>query len=320
MILCYCHENIPEGVALLSHAAKSLHAPSIYALALILRDSCHIESDRYLDIAASLGYAPAWQEKLTATEMRARFGDLDANALLQYMDPPCLNNLLGRHYLECSRVRRHQTSHCWNPLCGRWAYKALRVAGGGDGAAAVAAGGNAHQIRMARPQAMWHERNVANQRDFGGVHVDNRIEHHHHQQQQLQPLARHDFLEPMNVFDRFVIPFRDYGHCQQPPRQPLFSIEPLVAQLPNNINRRSSVNSSSSSSSSSYSSSSSVLEPSPHKTLLEVLRNKPISIGYGLKVSRMKMCSSCRRAKYCSKLCQVFDWRSGKHKMECQFL
>jgi hypothetical protein len=38
------------------------------------------------------------------------------------------------------------------------------------------------------------------------------------------------------------------------------------------------------------------------------------------RVSRMKMCSSCRRAKYCSKLCQVFDWRTGRHKMECQYL
>jgi hypothetical protein len=34
----------------------------------------------------------------------------------------------------------------------------------------------------------------------------------------------------------------------------------------------------------------------------------------------MKMCSRCCRAKYCSKLCQVYDWRSGRHKMECQFL
>ena len=38
------------------------------------------------------------------------------------------------------------------------------------------------------------------------------------------------------------------------------------------------------------------------------------------RVSRMKMCSSCRRAKYCSKLCQVYDWRSGRHKQECQYL
>ena len=38
------------------------------------------------------------------------------------------------------------------------------------------------------------------------------------------------------------------------------------------------------------------------------------------RVSRMKMCSRCCRAKYCSKLCQIYDWRSGRHKMECQFL
>jgi hypothetical protein len=39
-----------------------------------------------------------------------------------------------------------------------------------------------------------------------------------------------------------------------------------------------------------------------------------------LRVSRMKMCSSCQRAKYCSKLCQVSDWRSGRHKRECGFI
>ena len=38
------------------------------------------------------------------------------------------------------------------------------------------------------------------------------------------------------------------------------------------------------------------------------------------KMSRMKMCGRCRKAKYCSKLCQVSDWRSGRHKKECQFL
>mmetsp|Transcript_16832 Transcript_16832/g.29680 ORF Transcript_16832/g.29680 Transcript_16832/m.29680 type:complete len:275 (+) Transcript_16832:849-1673(+) len=128
MILCYCHENISEGLALLRHAAESsTHLPSIYALALILRDSRQIKSDYYLNIAASLGYASAWQKKLTATEMRAQFGDLDANHLVRYLDLPCLNRLLDRHYLECQRVRKCQASHCWNPLCGRWAYKALRV-------------------------------------------------------------------------------------------------------------------------------------------------------------------------------------------------
>mmetsp|Transcript_19854 Transcript_19854/g.29510 ORF Transcript_19854/g.29510 Transcript_19854/m.29510 type:complete len:374 (-) Transcript_19854:71-1192(-) len=36
-----------------------------------------------------------------------------------------------------------------------------------------------------------------------------------------------------------------------------------------------------------------------------------------LRTSRMKMCSRCRKAKYCSKFCQVFDWRSGRHKRTC---
>ena len=39
-----------------------------------------------------------------------------------------------------------------------------------------------------------------------------------------------------------------------------------------------------------------------------------------IQVSRMRMCSSCCRAKYCSKLCQIYDWRHGRHKTECQFL
>jgi len=42
--------------------------------------------------------------------------------------------------------------------------------------------------------------------------------------------------------------------------------------------------------------------------------------GPDFKLSRMKMCSSCRRAKYCSKICQVYDWRKGRHKSECAFL
>jgi hypothetical protein len=47
-----------------------------------------------------------------------------------------------------------------------------------------------------------------------------------------------------------------------------------------------------------------------------------VTTDYGpdFKLSRMKMCSSCRRAKYCSKFCQVHDWRVGKHKDECACL
>jgi hypothetical protein len=39
-----------------------------------------------------------------------------------------------------------------------------------------------------------------------------------------------------------------------------------------------------------------------------------------VQCARMKMCSTCRRAKYCSKLCQIYDWRSGRHKVECRYL
>ncbi|KAL3795016.1 hypothetical protein HJC23_006337 [Cyclotella cryptica] len=124
MILCYCLENVNEGLSLLRLAASHGDLRSTYSLAIILRDSRPSESNHCLSLAARCGYIPAWQEKLTPTEMRARFGDLDASKLSRYLDPPCLNRLLGRHYLECERVMKHQTSHCWNPLCGRWAYKA----------------------------------------------------------------------------------------------------------------------------------------------------------------------------------------------------
>jgi len=43
---------------------------------------------------------------------------------------------------------------------------------------------------------------------------------------------------------------------------------------------------------------------------LEKSKDKP-------KVSKMKVCSSCRSAKYCSKFCQSYDWRSGRHRAEC---
>ena len=283
MILCYCYENVSEGLALLRHAAASeisviddetqsssgggnggndVHLPSVYALALILRDSQPNQSEYYLTMATNRGYAPAWQEKLTATEMRAKFGDLDAARLMQYLDPPCLNKLLGRHYLECQRVRKHQTSHCWNSMCGRWAYKAMRTEDVGGGAAA-ADDEQQQRISLFRFQILWNER--VNHND-----VAETVRHNGGNNQACQP-------------------------CE-----PIFSIETLMNELPPGKT------------------SSSV--PSPREKLLRALRGKLESNGGGLKVSRMKMCSSCRRAKYCSKLCQVYDWRSGKHKMECQFL
>ena len=31
-------------------------------------------------------------------------------------------------------------------------------------------------------------------------------------------------------------------------------------------------------------------------------------------------CIGCEKARYCSKFCQVFDLRSGRHKMECRYI
>ena len=123
IILCYCHENLREGLALLRLAASQNHLESSFTLSLLLRDSKPTEAAYYLNVAATGGYLPAWQEKLGPVEMRVRFGDLDAQSLESYLDAPCLNRLISRHYVSSRRTRGNQTSHCWNPICGRWAYK-----------------------------------------------------------------------------------------------------------------------------------------------------------------------------------------------------
>lgn len=286
MILCYCHENTAEGLALLRHAAaassSTAHLPSIYALALILRDSHRRESEHYLAVATSLGYAPAWQEKLTAVEMRNQFGDLDASQLMRWLDPPCLNQLLGRHYVECQRVRNCQTSHCWNPLCGRWAYKALRVEN------------NAHGVRL--------RARVNGARDANPIHGSDDLH--------LGGVARQNLFEPLNASDNGEGSHSPTTTSFGSPERPVFSIESLLLQLP----------AAKATTDTTAPAIDSLEPPSPLQQLLQALRNKSQLSGHGLKVSRMKMCSSCRRAKYCSKLCQVYDWRSGRHKMECQFL
>merc|ERR1712224_417133 len=123
--------------------------------------------------------------------MKNKFGEPSAGDLCQYLDPVCLSRLLGRHYIICPHLRDLNTSHCWNPLCGRWAFRALN-----------------YQNQSNRNQEV------------------------------------------------FVIRKEE---------------------------------------------------------------DSAVSL-WKTRVSRMKMCSRCCRAKYCSKLCQVYDWRSGRHKVECPHL
>mmetsp|Transcript_3127 Transcript_3127/g.4777 ORF Transcript_3127/g.4777 Transcript_3127/m.4777 type:complete len:497 (+) Transcript_3127:140-1630(+) len=247
MIRSYCHGLVEQGASLLK-LNSTLGCPrSLYALALILRDSRRNESRSYLSLAAAEGYLPAWQELLPAPEMKAKYGDLDAHVLRSYLDPPCLNKLLGRHYLYCKSVRGVQTSHCWNPLCGRWAYKATAR----EPPPTMAAAPPVNPLTLLDSSSPSHSAEASFPFSETAQHVE--------------------ALMCQNTTT--ALPSSDTLSCMQSPTTQ-FCTTTTTSQ-----------------------------SPSPK-----------------LRVSRMKMCSQCRRAKYCSKLCQVYDWRSGKHKMECQYL
>ena len=248
MIKSYCHQDIDKGIFLLKLASKRGCVRSSYTLGLILRDTDPEEASTQMDIAASKGYLPALQELLPAREMKAKYGEPDAAALRSHLDPYCLNRLLGRHYLHCNHLRGVNTSHCWNPLCGRWAYKAS--------SANTTIGVTVH---MRRPFSF-------------------AFFHNH------PPEA---------------------GRVPAPPRNGLDSANRAVRRAPHHRERAAQRSGG-----------------GAHGA--ERQDGAQLAEGTGahldVRVSRMKMCSRCCRAKYCSKLCQVYDWRSGRHKMECQFL
>jgi MYND finger len=103
-----------------------------YALGLVLRDSHPDEANFYMKNAADAGYIPALQELLPARQMKAKYGEPKADELRLHLDPLCLNRLLSRHYVKSADLRCLNTSHCWNPLCGRWAFKANMVNSNGQ--------------------------------------------------------------------------------------------------------------------------------------------------------------------------------------------
>lgn len=192
-----------------------------------------------MNIAASKEYLPALQELLPAREMKAKYGEPDAAALRNHLDPYCLNRLLGRHYLHSSHLRDVSTSHCWNPLCGRWAYKS------------TAKSMDRASVRSRRPLAY-------------------AFFHNHHV---------HDYGP-------------DDGVAGLPPRAGVES--PTAGRAVRRVNGGGT----------------------PTQPMDQANGDSHLDV----RVSRMKMCSRCCRAKYCSKLCQVYDWRSGRHKNECQYL
>jgi TPR repeat protein len=234
---------VEAGIGLLKYASSKGYTRASYALGLALRDGQPDVASMYMKDAADKGYIPALQEIWPSRKMKAKYGEPKADELRLHLDPLCLNRLLSRYYVQCAALREANTSHCWNPLCGRWAFKATAPAG--------------TVINL-----MAHA-------------------HHHHHHNHPVPLG--------NPEDPPIRRGSDSSSNNGPVELDGASVAAAAAAL------AAAGGASASSSSSS----------SPPKDV---------------KVSRMKMCSRCCRAKYCSKLCQVYDWRSGRHKMECQFL
>jgi hypothetical protein len=203
MIKCYCDEDVQEGVKLLRQGLEYEHLECMYSLGIILRDMDRQESKRILLRAHELGCLPATLEVLPAALVRKLHGDVPAEELRLHLGPIPLGKLLRRYFVDESKTRINSSSHCWNPVCGRWGYK------------------NAHAS--------------------------------HNEDYDINTITQVRSISDSSVTTA--------SHC--------------AAAAPASSN---------------------------------------------MKCARMKVCSSCRRAKYCSKLCQVYDWRSERHKAECQFL
>ena len=211
---------------------------SAYTLGIILRDAIPGEASHFMNLAASNGYLPALQEILPARIIKQRYGEPNADALRRFLDPQCLIRLLLRDYVDSAELRGLNTSHCWNPLCGRWAYKATNTSS---------------SVRMRRPLGVY---------DLEG---------------EAEPPVDHTTVPSPRG------------------RSPVGLVDGI-----NGVERERII-------------------PLHHSSTPQAMAWEQGSVKVD-RVSRMKMCSRCCRAKYCSKLCQVYDWRSSQHKMECQFL
>ena len=264
MIKSYCHQDVETGIRLLKKASADGFVRSSYALGLVLRDSKPQEATKYMKLAAGEGYLPALQELLPAREMKAKYGEPNADELRRHLDPICLNLLLGRHYVHSAELRELNTSHCWNPLCGRWAFKA-----------SVSSSGAAVRIRRPWGYAIFRNGNGEAASEA--------------------PIARTGDQNPRPGTARNNN--NDNSTANAGPRAGPADAETRVD-------------------SSGTSDESSSSQPGNQN----IDGGSTTASSVDVRVSRMKMCSRCCRAKYCSKLCQVYDWRSGRHKMECQFL
>lgn len=333
MIKSYCHQDVETGICLLKKAATNGYVRSSYALGLVLRDSQPEDANMYMQLAAGEGYLPALQELLPAREMKAKYGEPNADELRRHLDPICLNLLLGRHYVHSAELRELNTSHCWNPLCGRWAFKAsvstnattLRIRRtwgltfyrNGDGEAQPLETGveNAVAVVVARTE----NNLVASGTAAGsGVRIDDSMPLASDANASDEASNRNDRND--NIADNPSDP----TDVSSTARSNEITSSVGAGGVASNIdsgNRTANDDPRAGSADTDFrvdsSGTSDESSPQPGN---QNHNESSSSTFMDVRVSRMKMCSRCCRAKYCSKLCQVYDWRSGRHKMECQFL
>lgn len=325
MIAAYCHGN-RIGVQILKQSARLGCLRSAYALGIILRDFNKSLSESYLQSAISSNYLPACQELLTSQQVKDKFGELGPNTLKQFFDPIGLYQLLSKCYLQSNGVRGVATSHCWNPCCGRWALKATQSNDGRTQQLSCPSKClppleekiermllNLVQSNRIRSRSMKKKRNHR--------HHNNSIMNSYHNKIMKEKSSSEggidDFtweFDSSSDFEMSDVEDGDIDHDNDEDNN--------SGEDEQEANRTTSTNNITiqqqheANTSNATSTSVAAVATMIQRNNENIHRRK----GRSLRVSRMKMCSSCRRAKYCSKLCQVYDWRSGRHKLECQYL
>ncbi len=325
MVAAYCHGD-RIGVQILKQSARLGCLRSAYALGIILRDFNKSLSESYLQFAISCNYLPACQELLTSQQVKDKFGELGPITLKQFFDPIGLYQLLSKCYLQSNGVRGVATSHCWNPCCGRWALKATQ-----------SNDGRTQQLRCPSKCLPPLEEEI--EKMLLNLVQSNRIRsrsmkkksNHHHNDSMMNSYKRtikgkgcsseggidnctwefdssSDF-EMSDVEDDDIDHDNDEdninGEDEQEANRTNTTTNATIQQQQHEANTSNAT-----------STSVAAVATMTKRNNENTHKRK----GRSLRVSRMKMCSSCRRAKYCSKLCQVYDWRSGRHKLECQYL
>ncbi len=279
---------------MLTMASSKGYLRSSYTLGIILRDALVEEASQYMNIAASKGYLPALQEVLPAREMKERFGEPNADELRRHLDPVGLNRLLLRDYVNSAELRGMNTSHCWNPLCGKWAYKASSSSAHAGATSSSSSNNNNNNpnLRMRRSSAQ-----VQPTYDVDENMLDSSSSSNNINGGTISPQRGEEIRGAFGTFNNNNIGFTNRLH-----RRPHYhSFNPIAALGGDRFAKGRRVGQ--------LLASKVIQSQSWYSNGVEVDR-----------VARMKMCSRCCRAKYCSKLCQVYDWRSSQHKMECQFL